>query len=123
MFPLKLHPNQLGSQHCLCVMCSVDLNFQWFLLQTRFDISTSQGSVDLVVKFALPSCAPSLFPVPLLRLFIFLEVEKRCDTNTSEELFIVAERVISAVEVVATSRAVSATAGLAIVKEEFKSSH
>ena len=34
-----------------------------------------------------------------------------------------AERVISAVEVVATSRAVSATADLAIVEEEFKSSH
>ena len=32
------HPNQLGSQHCCCVICSVDFNFHWSLLQTRFVI-------------------------------------------------------------------------------------
>ena len=30
------HPNQLGSQHCYCVMCCVNLNFHWTLLRTCF---------------------------------------------------------------------------------------
>ena len=51
------------------------------------------------------------------------EVDKDCDADTSGELFVVAELVTSAVEVVATPRPIGATVDLAIVEEEFLSSN
>ena len=47
------------------------------------------------------------------------EEDEDCDTDTSGELFVVAELVTSAVEVVATPRPIGATVDLAIVEEEF----
>lgn len=51
------------------------------------------------------------------------EVDEDCEADTSGELLVVAELVISVVEVVATPRAIGATVDLAIVEEEFLSSN